>query len=244
MAFSAAQTKTLLGGKYSDYKVKCQDKTFNVYKMVIGVQSPFFEKCFSGGFVEASDGMVELKDTNPAAVAILLCYFYTGRAWEMEEDMTLSYVNDFFPWVSDSAEAAYVKANNIAAPPTDINLDVEAAVCSFIGAYELVVRLMVDGLDVSIAQYVLAYLKRCHTVVKTYQRLTDDFMALVLQKIYQVTSLDDFNLRKMATLMIIAEQNGMGSASAINRCTLTHDADTAKLAQGMLQWLEAKRNRT
>ncbi|KAK6856546.1 hypothetical protein PG995_006733 [Apiospora arundinis] len=40
-------------GKYSDIKVRCEDRTWNLHRAVICQRCPYFEKAFSGAFIDS-----------------------------------------------------------------------------------------------------------------------------------------------------------------------------------------------
>ncbi|KAK6840007.1 btb poz-like protein [Apiospora arundinis] len=63
-------------GKYSDIKVRCEDRTWNLHRAVICQRCPYFEKAFSGPFVEAQNAEVVLEEFSKDDVEIALIYLY------------------------------------------------------------------------------------------------------------------------------------------------------------------------
>ncbi|KAF2496367.1 hypothetical protein BU16DRAFT_526863, partial [Lophium mytilinum] len=64
--------------KYSDLEVRCNDTTYMVHRMVLCPQIKFFDKACSLGFMEATEGVIDLSHDNAAAVASMLEYAYTS----------------------------------------------------------------------------------------------------------------------------------------------------------------------
>ncbi|KAK7973702.1 N-acetylglucosaminyl-phosphatidylinositol de-N-acetylase [Apiospora arundinis] len=63
-------------GKYSDIKVRCEDRTWNLHRAVICQRCPYFEKAFSGPFIEAQNAELVLEDFSKDDVEIALIYLY------------------------------------------------------------------------------------------------------------------------------------------------------------------------
>jgi BTB/POZ domain len=57
--------------------VTCGPDRYKVHKVVLCGQSDFFKKACNGGFREASSGVIEMKEDDPAAVKAMLQFFYT-----------------------------------------------------------------------------------------------------------------------------------------------------------------------
>ncbi|KAL9086306.1 MAG: hypothetical protein Q9165_007221 [Trypethelium subeluteriae] len=62
--------------KYSDFTITCNDRKWNVHKLVLCTQSSFFSKACDGAFQEAESGEVDLKD-DPDVVNAMIYFFYT-----------------------------------------------------------------------------------------------------------------------------------------------------------------------
>ncbi|KAK7536850.1 uncharacterized protein J3D65DRAFT_695683 [Phyllosticta citribraziliensis] len=80
----------------TDLTIRCQGKEFHVHKIIVGMQSAFFEKACDpeSPFKEARTGVITLTDDDAFLVRILLVYCYTGdldrecmEEWCRENDM-------------------------------------------------------------------------------------------------------------------------------------------------------------
>ncbi|KAK8023842.1 hypothetical protein PG993_011908 [Apiospora rasikravindrae] len=67
----------LNSGLFSDAEVITDAKTWRVHKNILCSRSAFFKKAFTGGFVEAQDGVVKLHGHDPDHVYFILKYLYT-----------------------------------------------------------------------------------------------------------------------------------------------------------------------
>lgn len=69
----------LVTGKWSDFKMQCQDQVFNVHRAVLWGQSPFIDAAMDGDYQEASEQKLDLSAEEPSTVDVLLRYMYTGE---------------------------------------------------------------------------------------------------------------------------------------------------------------------
>ncbi|KAM7208129.1 BTB/POZ fold [Naviculisporaceae sp. PSN 640] len=78
-------TEQFKSGAFSDCRVKCGDRVWNVHKLVLCSQSKFFEAALTGNFAEAKDGTVTLDGQNPDVVNNVLEYLYSGNLSHVDE---------------------------------------------------------------------------------------------------------------------------------------------------------------
>lgn len=65
--------------KFTDFVIRCDDQDFHVHRLIIYHKSEYFRAIFDNNFREKSEGIVELKETTPAAVATVILYCYTNH---------------------------------------------------------------------------------------------------------------------------------------------------------------------
>ncbi|OBT66387.1 hypothetical protein VE03_04880 [Pseudogymnoascus sp. 23342-1-I1] len=71
---------TLLdSGKYSDLRITCKDRTWNVHRAVICTASPVFAAMIDGEFKEAQNGVIDLPADEPEIVELMLRFLYQGK---------------------------------------------------------------------------------------------------------------------------------------------------------------------
>ncbi|KAK4208484.1 BTB/POZ protein [Rhypophila decipiens] len=90
-------------GQFSDCKVKCGDRVWNLHKFVLCSRSSFFKAAFTGGLQECHTSETTLQEQDPDRVHVMLEYIYSG---------TFSHTNDVEEVGSADPEAftAYVEA--------------------------------------------------------------------------------------------------------------------------------------
>ncbi|KAF1818332.1 uncharacterized protein K489DRAFT_413807 [Dissoconium aciculare CBS 342.82] len=71
---------SLQDGRYSDFEIKCEDRSWKVHRAILGPRSSFFEGCFAN-FEESTTNVVELKDIigGSQIVDFALQAIYTGQ---------------------------------------------------------------------------------------------------------------------------------------------------------------------
>ncbi|KAI1865473.1 uncharacterized protein JN550_008230 [Neoarthrinium moseri] len=87
----------LENGEFSDVMVKCDNRSWDLHKIILCTRSQWFRKAFSGRFHEAETSKVEITDFEPEQVERLLYYLYVGSIKRPAAPLNrfLSYVNDF-----------------------------------------------------------------------------------------------------------------------------------------------------
>ncbi|OBT80496.1 hypothetical protein VF21_00742 [Pseudogymnoascus sp. 05NY08] len=71
---------TLLdSGKYSDMRITCQGRPWNVHRAVICTASPVFAAMVDGKFKEAQSGVIDLPADEPEIVEMMLRFLYQGK---------------------------------------------------------------------------------------------------------------------------------------------------------------------
>ncbi|KPI36916.1 uncharacterized protein AB675_6036 [Cyphellophora attinorum] len=63
-------------GKYSDFTIKCGDKSFAVHKVVIASHSDFFRAAIESGFKEATENEIIIRESTCVAVAMVITFLY------------------------------------------------------------------------------------------------------------------------------------------------------------------------
>ncbi|MCJ1474817.1 hypothetical protein MMC13_003477 [Lambiella insularis] len=62
--------------QYTDLTITCGTHRFATHRLVIGTASPVLSRMINGPFQEAHTGIIDLSDSTPDLVALLLAYFY------------------------------------------------------------------------------------------------------------------------------------------------------------------------
>ncbi|KAH6686624.1 hypothetical protein F5X68DRAFT_231969 [Plectosphaerella plurivora] len=74
--FGSPMRELLESGNYSDFTIKCGDIRHKVHKAIICPVSPFFRAALAGTTKEGQDSEVDLSEHDPAAVALMIVFFY------------------------------------------------------------------------------------------------------------------------------------------------------------------------
>ncbi|KAK2781207.1 hypothetical protein FQN53_000751 [Emmonsiellopsis sp. PD_33] len=75
-----AWISSLLGsGKYTDFKISCQEELFHVHKAVVCTQSPVIAAAADGSFKESLTNTIYLDDFDVKIVKEMLDYLYMGE---------------------------------------------------------------------------------------------------------------------------------------------------------------------
>ena len=56
----------------SDFKITCEDVTFNCHKIILANGSPVFEAAINSDMLEAKSGCLEIEDCKPSVVKFIL----------------------------------------------------------------------------------------------------------------------------------------------------------------------------
>ncbi|MCJ1433261.1 hypothetical protein MMC27_002620 [Xylographa pallens] len=64
---------------YTDFKIVCEEKTFDVHRVVLGTASEYFDKMLGSSFKEANTGMVMLDEVRAGHMEIILNYIYRNQ---------------------------------------------------------------------------------------------------------------------------------------------------------------------
>ncbi|MCJ1244623.1 hypothetical protein MMC30_001821 [Trapelia coarctata] len=65
-------------GEYSDFTVKCGERTWHVHRAIICSRSKYFKSACNSGFSESAQGVITLED-DPLLIEALLLFLYTMR---------------------------------------------------------------------------------------------------------------------------------------------------------------------
>lgn len=65
------------GSSFSDFKIVCAGKEYNVHRIILASHSGYFKRLFQSNFKEVDEQKVELKEDPEAAVAAMMRYFYS-----------------------------------------------------------------------------------------------------------------------------------------------------------------------
>ena len=68
-----------LSAKLSDITIKVDKETIAAHKMILGINSDFFDRLFSSPMMESTQSEVELKETDPRVFRLLLKLTYFGH---------------------------------------------------------------------------------------------------------------------------------------------------------------------
>ncbi|KAK3659701.1 hypothetical protein LTR56_001064 [Elasticomyces elasticus] len=77
LKFMDALKDTHANRKYTDLTIRCGDREWQVHKVVVCAQSPFFAKACDGSFKEAGEGVITLVEDDPRVVDAMFNYMYT-----------------------------------------------------------------------------------------------------------------------------------------------------------------------
>ncbi|KAI7164295.1 hypothetical protein KC349_g768 [Hortaea werneckii] len=75
--FRAAVQRLFEAGKTADFTLICGSDRYLVHRLLLALHSVYFERLFDTEFKEALTGECELHDDHPAAVALMIKYFYS-----------------------------------------------------------------------------------------------------------------------------------------------------------------------
>lgn len=64
----------------SDITIFCENREFNVHKVILIHRSPVFQAMFRNDMLEKSSNQVNIKDIDPEAFEVFLRFLYTGQA--------------------------------------------------------------------------------------------------------------------------------------------------------------------
>lgn len=64
--------------KYTDFEIRCQDRSWNVHRFIICARSKYFEKACELNFRESHEKLITIKEEDPDVVETILKYMYTG----------------------------------------------------------------------------------------------------------------------------------------------------------------------
>jgi hypothetical protein len=87
-------TRYLRSGEYSDFTIKCGEKTFNVHRAVLGASSEFFAKAFKTRFGKGDHPSINLAEDDLEVVARMIVFSYAGDYPCLENGLTVSRVFD------------------------------------------------------------------------------------------------------------------------------------------------------
>ncbi|KAK7962147.1 uncharacterized protein PG986_002972 [Apiospora aurea] len=76
--FSRYDKELLETGNFSDVKLECGDKTWNLHKSIICSRCVWFQRALTGSYKEAQTNVVTLTTFSTEQVEVLICYIYTG----------------------------------------------------------------------------------------------------------------------------------------------------------------------
>ncbi|KAI6856838.1 hypothetical protein KC343_g4886 [Hortaea werneckii] len=65
-------------GEYADMTITCSGRTWQVHKVVVCSQVPFFAKAVTGKFKEARNSCIDLVGDDPSTVDVMLRWLYYG----------------------------------------------------------------------------------------------------------------------------------------------------------------------
>ncbi|KAK8102315.1 hypothetical protein PG984_015461 [Apiospora sp. TS-2023a] len=126
--------EVLVSGEFSDVKVVCGDRTWNLHMIILRAGSPFFKKVDEGRSEEARRDDLDLSSHKPCEVQGIITYIYTSKITsDLEKDQSLeTYIRifelgDFFglsglcAYGADKMEAVLVRIaltiNKVAVDP-------------------------------------------------------------------------------------------------------------------------------
>ncbi|KAI7343100.1 hypothetical protein KC331_g3578 [Hortaea werneckii] len=75
--FKAAAQRLFEAGKTADFTLTCGGDKYPVHRLLLALHSVYFERLFDTEFKEAHTRECELHDDHPAAVALMIKYFYS-----------------------------------------------------------------------------------------------------------------------------------------------------------------------
>ena len=64
---------------FSDFKITCEDVTFNCHKIILANGSPVFEAAINSDMLEAKSGCLEIEDCKPNVVKFILEFIYKSE---------------------------------------------------------------------------------------------------------------------------------------------------------------------
>ena len=84
-----SMAKLLTGAKYSDFKIICEDRTFDCHKNMLANKSDIFETMFDENWKECNTNSVTIKHFRSQTIEQMLLYIYTNQIqFSKETDLT------------------------------------------------------------------------------------------------------------------------------------------------------------
>lgn len=179
-------------GKYSDFTVRCDNKVFNLHKIVLSYGSEFFRAAIDGGFKESTENLMIVNEAKPWIFAVVVAHLYFGN---QTIDALLGKITKSFP-KSDAFPVQF----------TDFET---SNLCSFAGAvdiYQLADRMMLQELKQSAQEHIGEFLffARCADLdgpnPLPYEKLQD-----YVQYLYETLPESDNSARAQLTTSIITD---------------------------------------
>ncbi|KAK6347328.1 hypothetical protein TWF696_007398 [Orbilia brochopaga] len=85
----------LKSGRFSDFKITCKGKEWNVHKAILCYQSDYFSTMFESGFKEKANDTIDLSSDEAEHVQQLLNFLYTGDYEDIaSEEQDETKIND------------------------------------------------------------------------------------------------------------------------------------------------------
>ena len=71
--------------EFSDMKIVCGSEVFHVHKFILCARSPVFKGMLRHDNLETKEGKIDISDTDPALVQVMLQYMYSNMVDKIEE---------------------------------------------------------------------------------------------------------------------------------------------------------------
>lgn len=218
-SFPADRFADLLeSGELSDFTIYCEKHEFKVHKTCLYVQSTYFERLLTSGFVESKNNVVTFKETTALAVGCVLLLIYSGT-----KGLHLDEIYDMWP---------HMQFPQPKTPPNGdarrgyLNQHFTQELRTLIDAYVLADRLMIQRLAVALTRYITTYIVELCIKNHGSQKTGPDrsHLASILEHIYLCTPSDDERLRVTGTTVCIRHMDLLVKAPKALEVLKKHEA--------------------
>lgn len=195
-------------GEDSDFTIRCGNRDFPVHRFIIKHKSEYFRVAVGNNFKEGNDGVLDLKETTPAALATAILYCYTN-SFPMDCGTKTSFAGLVTPAaIGKKEEVAYVR--------------------DLMAVYLLADRLLLENLKKEVCMALLRVLENIRATTSNFK----DKLLPIVQYLYNTLSPVDELLRPYIPAWVATNQSWL--SGVIGLLALVKKEDSAGYATAML----------
>ncbi|KPI42948.1 uncharacterized protein AB675_2195 [Cyphellophora attinorum] len=203
--------QALREARFADFTITCDGKIFKVHRPTIYYKSNYFKALLDNDFKEKADATVDLKETTPVAVAIVLLYCYAREVTELCK-CPYKWLSKTWPQYFSDSEGPFAEMD------------------ALLDAYVLADRLLMKTAKVVIACELLRKLTEGHaasySIPTDAKQLWKTGMIQLIDRIYNKAPVGDGGLRSaMSGLIFRNIFNTWGNFDQLKQIAREKDAD-------------------